>query len=199
MSWRTIGSPASTTFVFEPQIFDKPTSIPIILLARSTSFSTNQPTTSPATRLRQINLDRENSRESIPNILLTLYTSAGDVYPIRVKANQKEAIHIDQPHLTLFGTATPQYFYEYLASVHVAENPFHAECLKLIKKLSEQPTRTMQRRQLMRAMKLKAADFDQIVLTLCEQGEIESIIIETATKPARGYQLGSAPIRHHAQ
>jgi hypothetical protein len=65
--------------------------------------------------LRQINLDRENSRESIPNILLTLYTSAGDVYPVRVKANQKEPIHIDQPHLTLFGTATPQYFYEALS------------------------------------------------------------------------------------
>ena len=75
--------------------------------------------------LRQINLDRENSRESIPNILLTLYTSAGDVYPIRVKANQKEAIHIDQPHLTLFGTATPQYFYESL-SKRMLTNGFFA-------------------------------------------------------------------------
>ena len=65
--------------------------------------------------LRQINLDRDNARESIPNILLTLYTSAGDVYPIRVKANQKDAIYVDQPHLTLFGTATPQYFYESLS------------------------------------------------------------------------------------
>lgn len=79
----------------------------------------------------------------------------------------------------------------YLASVHVAENPFHAECLKFVKKLSEQPSRTMQRRQLMRAMKLKAADLDQIVLTLCEQGEIETVIIETATKPARGYTYPS--------
>ncbi|MCP4742859.1 MAG: DUF3987 domain-containing protein, partial [Actinomycetales bacterium] len=286
--------------------------------------------------LRQINLDRENSRESIPNILLTLYTSAGDVYPIRVKANQKEAIHVDQPHLTLFGTATPQFFYEslskrmltngffarlniidvgrrgsgqspgsardlpddiletarwwadfepgtgnfmnfhpkplvvpstpdatqaidslrrmtedeynkaedagdevartawsrtcehakklaliyacsenhvepiislpavewatefamhqtrrqlYLASVHVAENPFHAECLKFIKRLTEQPARTMQRRQLMRAMKLKAADFDQIVGTLHQQEDIELVTIRTATRPAQGYRL----------
>ncbi len=286
--------------------------------------------------LRQINLDRENSRESIPNILLTLYTSAGDVYPIRVKANQKEAIHVDQPHLTLFGTATPQFFYEslskrmltngffarlniidvgrrgsgqspgsardlpddiletarwwadfepgtgnfmnfhpkplvvsstpdateaidslrrmtedeynkaedagdevartawsrtcehakklalifacsenhvepiislpavewstefamhqtrrqlYLASVHVAENPFHAECLKFIKRLTEQPGRTMQRRQLMRAMKLKAADFDQIVGTLQQQEDIELVTIRTATRPAQGYRL----------
>jgi hypothetical protein len=54
---------------------------------------------------RQINSDQDNRRESIPNILLTLYTSASDIYPTRVKANQKEAIHVDQPHLTLFGTA----------------------------------------------------------------------------------------------
>lgn len=285
--------------------------------------------------LRQINLDRENSRESIPNILLTLYTSAGDVYPIRVKANQKEAIHIDQPHLTLFGTATPQYFYEslskrmltngffarlniidvgkrgsgqspgsardlpeeildtakwwadfepgsgnflnfhpspivvqttpdaaeaidqlrlmteneydaaeealdevartawsrtcehakklaliyacsenhiepliglpavewatefamhqtrrqlYLASVHVAENPFHAECLKLLKRLSEQPDQRMQRQHLLKYMKCKAADLDQILQTLVQQGEIQPITMPTATKTAQGFQ-----------
>lgn len=286
--------------------------------------------------LRQINLDRENSRESIPNILLTLYTSAGDVYPIRVKANQKEAIHVDQPHLTLFGTATPQYFYEslskrmltngffarlniidvgkrgkgqtpgsardlpeeiletakwwadfepghgnflnfhpkplrvafasdaecaitelrvqteveydkaddagdevaraawsrtcehakklaliyacsanhmqpeitldavrwasefalhqtrrqlYLASVHVAENPFHKECLKFIKKLSEHPDRQMQRQHLLKYMKCKAVEFDQIVLTLLQQDEIEVTSIPTKTKTAQGFRL----------
>ena len=288
--------------------------------------------------LRQINLDRENKRESIPNILLTLYTSASDVYPIRVKANQKEAIHIDQPHLTLFGTATPQYFYEslsqrmlanglfarmmivdigkrgrgqvpgtardlpdsilqtarwwdefcpgqrkkgnlyevhpeprvvpftpeaeqavkhlqhmgedeydqadaandeigkaawartcenakklaliyacsekhkspvitlpaiewattfamhqtrrqlYLAATYVAENPFHAECLKLTRKLKDAGGQ-MARRQLMRAMRCKAADFDQIISTLMQQGDIVAVEISTRTKPAQGYQL----------
>ncbi len=78
--------------------------------------------------LRQINLDRENKRESIPNVLLTLYTSAADVYPIRVKAGQKEAAHIDQPHLTLFGTATPQYFYESL-SQRMLTNGFFARLI----------------------------------------------------------------------
>lgn len=285
--------------------------------------------------LRQINLDRENRRESIPNILLTLYTSANDVYPIRVKAGQKETIHIDQPHLTLFGTATPQYFYEslsqrmltngffarmividvgrrgagqtpgsarylpapiletarwwaeyqpgtgnlseahpeprivqfepdaaaaveqlqrmteaeydraeeakdevartawsrtcenakklaliyacsenhenpviglsavewatafamhqtrrqlYLAATYVAENPFHAECLKLLRKLREAGGQ-MARRQLMRAMRCKAADFDQIVSTLMQQGDIVPVTIPTKTKPAQGYQI----------
>ncbi|HUT91253.1 MAG TPA: DUF3987 domain-containing protein [Thermoguttaceae bacterium] len=284
--------------------------------------------------LRQINLDRENRRESIPNILLTLYTSANDVYPIRVKAGQKETIHVDQPHLTLFGTATPQYFYEslsqrmlsngffarmividvgkrgagqtpgsardvpesiietarwwadyrpgtgnlqkfhpqprvvpfepdaaeaveqlqktteaeydraeeakdevartawsrtcenakklsliyacsenhedpliglpavewatafamhqtrrqlYLAATYVAENPFHAECLKLMRKLRESGGQ-MARRQLMRAMRCKAADFDQIITTLLQQGDIVAVTIPTKTKSAQGYQ-----------
>lgn len=65
--------------------------------------------------LRQINSDHDNRRESIPNILLTLYTSASDIYPTRVKAGQRDVVHIDQPHLTLFGTATPQFFYESLS------------------------------------------------------------------------------------
>lgn len=285
--------------------------------------------------LRQINLDHENRRESIPNILLTLYTSANDIYPIRVKAGQKETVHVDQPHVTLFGTATPQHFYEslsnrmltngffarlsiidvgrrgagqtpgsarnvpdsileiaqwwadfrpgsgnlenfhpeprevrfdpdaaqaveqfrsmteaeydraessqdevgraawsrtcenakklaliyacsenhqepviglsavewatafamhqtrrqlYLAATYVAENPFHAECLKLLRKLKESGGQ-MARRQLMRAMRCKASDFDQIVGTMIQQGDIEVVTIPTRTKPAQGYRV----------
>ncbi len=288
--------------------------------------------------LRQINLDRENKRESIPNILLTLYTSANDVYPIRVKAGQKEAAHIDQPHLTLFGTATPQYFYEslsrrmltngffarlmivdigkrnagqtpgparnlpqpilqtarwwtefqpgttrrnllevhpeprvvpctpeaqeaisslqrqteaeydkahdrndevarvawsrttenagklaiiyacsenhenptiglpavqwarqfavhqtrrqlFLATSYVAENPFHAECLKVIRRLRETSDGQMARNKLMRLMHCKVADFDQIVGTLITQGDIVPVEIQTKTKNAQGYRI----------
>ena len=289
--------------------------------------------------LRQINFDRENKHESIPNILLTLYTSANDVYPIRVKAGQKEMAHVDQPHLTLFGTATPQYFYEalshrmltnglfarmiivdigkrgrgqlpgsardlpedimqtarwwaefspgrpmagnlynvhpdprivpftseaeqalqklqrmgeeewdkahasgdepgktawsrtcenatrlallyacsenhedsviglpaiewatafamhqtrrqlYLATTYVAENPFHAECLKLLRRLADATGHRMQRQHLLRAMRCKAADFDQLVATLIQQGEIIPVDIPSKTKAAQGYQL----------
>lgn len=286
--------------------------------------------------LRQINSDQDNRRESIPNILLTLYTSASDLYPTRVKANQKEPTLVDQPHLTLFGTATPQYFYEslsrrmltngffarlciidvgrrgegqkpgsarqipdsilevakwwadfqpgtgnflnfhpapqvvpfepeaeeaitelrhlteseydraeqandevartawsrtteqatklaliyacsadhnaprisldavrwatefamhqtrrqlFLASVHVADNPFHAECLKLLKILRDAPHARMQRQHLLRSMRCKAADFDQIIATLTQSGEIEAISLPSATKSAVGYQI----------
>lgn len=274
--------------------------------------------------LRQINMDRENRRESIPNVLLTLYTSANDVYPLRVKAGQKEASHIDQPHLTLFGTATPQYFYEslsqrmltngffarliivdigkrgegqtpgsarnlpepiiqtarwwaefqpgtrqgnlmdihpepyvvsctpqaveaiadlqrlteqeydeahqrndevarvawsrthenakklalihacsvnhenptididgvewaktfaihqtrrqlYLAQCYVAANPFHADCLRLMRKLRETPEQQMEHSPLLKAMHMKAADFRELIQTLMQQGELATI------------------------
>ncbi len=286
--------------------------------------------------LRQINLDRDGGRESIPNILLTLYTSAGDIYPLRVKANQKETGYVDQPHLTLFGTATPKFFYEslsqqmlcngffarlniidvgrrgkgqtpgsardlpdeilevakwwadffpgggnfmrehprplrvpftsdaeaainelrerteveydqaddagdevaraawsrtcehakklaliyavsvnhmkpqitlaavnwasefslhqtrrqlYLASVHVAENPFHKECLKLTKRLAEHPERQMQRQHLLKFMKCKAIEFNQIIDTLVQQDTIDIVTIPTRTRSAQGYRL----------
>ncbi len=76
----------------------------------------------------------------------------------------------------------------YMARLHVAENPFHAECLKLIRKLNEAGGQ-MQRQHLLRAMRCKAADFEQIVSTLMQQGELEPVEIRTRTKPARGYRV----------
>jgi hypothetical protein len=77
----------------------------------------------------------------------------------------------------------------YLASIHVANNPFHAECLRLKKRLADRPDRTMSRREIMRSMTVKANDFDQIILTLLQQEEIEPVTIHTKTKPAQGYRL----------
>ncbi len=73
--------------------------------------------------------------------------------------------------------------------MHVAENPFHAECLKFIKRLREHPERQMQRQHLLKYMKCKAADFDQIVLTLLQQEEIEIVSIPTKTKSAQGFRV----------
>ena len=47
----------------------------------------------------------------------------------------------------------------------------------------------MARRKLMRAMRCKAADFDQIVGTLLQQGDIVPVEIPTKTKPAQGYRI----------
>jgi hypothetical protein len=288
--------------------------------------------------LRQINLDRENKRESIPNILLTLYTSADAVYPIRVKAGQKEAGSIDQPHLTLFGTATPQYFYEslsqrmltngffarliivdigkrsagqtpgsarhlpesilqtarwwaeyqpgsrkanllgvhpeprpvpctpeaaeaidalqrqteaeydlahdrndevakvawsrttenasklallyacsenhedpviglpavqwasafathqtrrqlFLAANYVAENPFHAECLKVVRKLREAPERQLQHQILLKRMKMKTKDFKELIETLIQRGDVVTTSVQTPGRTGLIYRL----------
>jgi hypothetical protein len=77
----------------------------------------------------------------------------------------------------------------YMAAGHVAENPFHAECLRLVRKLRESPDRQMARNKLMRLMHCKAADFDQIVGTLLQQGDIVPLDIPTKTKTAQGYRL----------
>ncbi|MCA8985825.1 MAG: bifunctional DNA primase/polymerase [Planctomycetaceae bacterium] len=82
----------------------------------------------------------------------------------------------------------------FMAQSHVADNPFHAECLKLLKKLRDAGGR-MGRNKLMRTMHLKMADFNQIISTLLSQGDINTVDIPTKTKPAFGYQLASE-IRH---
>jgi hypothetical protein len=50
----------------------------------------------------------------------------------------------------------------------------------------------MPRRELMRALKNKAADFDQIVATLIQQGEIETLSIESKAKKILAYCLTNA-------
>ncbi len=77
----------------------------------------------------------------------------------------------------------------FMAAGHVAENPFHAECLKLMRRLRESPGCTMARNKLMRAMRAKVSDFDQIVGTLLNQGDIELVDLPTKTKTALGYRL----------
>lgn len=77
----------------------------------------------------------------------------------------------------------------FMAHNHVAENPFHAECLKLLRTLREAPDQQMQRQHLLRAMRCKAADFDQIIVTLVQQGDIVPVAISTRTKTAQGYRL----------
>ncbi len=77
----------------------------------------------------------------------------------------------------------------FMAQSHVAENPFHADCLKLFRKLREAPDQQMQRQHLLRAMRCKAADFDQMIITLVQQGDIVPVTIQTRTKTAQGYRL----------
>jgi hypothetical protein len=76
----------------------------------------------------------------------------------------------------------------FMARQHVAENPFHAECLKVLRLLREAGGQ-MPRRELMRLMHCKAADFDQIVGTLAQQEDVVAVNIITRTKPVQEYRL----------
>lgn len=58
---------------------------------------------------------RDARFESIMGTMLTMSTSSGSIYPMRRKAGKESGGIIDQPHLTIFGTATPKYYYESLS------------------------------------------------------------------------------------
>ena len=60
----------------------------------------------------------------------------------------------------------------FMAQSHVAENPFHAECLKFVQKLREAPGRRLPHSKLLKRMKLDAQAFQKIVQTLVQQGDI---------------------------
>ena len=65
--------------------------------------------------MRQIKSDKDGVRESIPAVLMTLYSSSSTNYPIRMKSGQKGRGKVRQPNLTVFGTATPAEFYSSLS------------------------------------------------------------------------------------
>jgi len=60
-----------------------------------------------------------------------------------------------------------------MAEGHVAENPFHAECLKAIEKLGNAPDHALPHSVLLKRMKIKAKDFREITDTLIQRGDIE--------------------------
>jgi hypothetical protein len=80
--------------------------------------------------LGSINRARDGRNEMIMQILLKMYGSSRTRYPLRKKAGQTEPLVIQQPSLTLFGTAVPQYFYRALSG-RMLNNGFFARTLVL--------------------------------------------------------------------
>lgn len=72
---------------------------------------------------------------------------------------------------------------------HVAENPFHAHCLRLLQKLRLAPRNELSRSVLLKRMKVKARDFDEIADTLKESGIIDSNAAKTGGRDACVYRL----------
>ena len=77
----------------------------------------------------------------------------------------------------------------FLAGSYVAENPFHAECLKLLRKLREAPGQRLSHSILLKRMKTKAKDFRELVETLAQRGEVQVITTPRAGSPLVEYEL----------
>jgi len=78
--------------------------------------------------LRSISGAKDARYENIMSTLLMFYTSSDHLFPMRTKAGQTKAGSINQPSLTLFGTATPKYYYGAL-SERMLTNGFFSRML----------------------------------------------------------------------
>ena len=65
--------------------------------------------------LQSINKSKDARHEQIMTTLLTMYSSANSVYPMRRKAGKESPGVINQPNLVVFGTAIPNHYYESLS------------------------------------------------------------------------------------
>ncbi len=80
--------------------------------------------------LQSINKSKDARHEAIMSTLLTMYSSANSVFPMRRKAGKESPGVIDQPGLVIFGTAIPNHYYEAL-SERMLTNGFFARMLIL--------------------------------------------------------------------
>lgn len=81
----------------------------------------------------------------------------------------------------------------FMASTHVADNPFHAECLKVMEKLREAPAGKLDHSTLLKRMKMPAKDFRELMETMQERGDIGKTQVPTAGRTGTYYQLAA----HH--
>jgi hypothetical protein len=75
----------------------------------------------------------------------------------------------------------------FMANSHVSENPFHAECMKFMRKLQAAPDKRLTHSVLLKRMKIDAKTFQEIVTTLEQQGDIVPRTITTAGRPQKCY------------
>jgi hypothetical protein len=77
----------------------------------------------------------------------------------------------------------------FMAASHVADNPFHAECLKLLEKLRDAPGNELAHSVLLKRMKMDAKTFSVLIETLAQQGDIEVVTVPRAGSAYRSYRL----------
>jgi hypothetical protein len=77
----------------------------------------------------------------------------------------------------------------FMAASHVAENPFHAECLKALEKLRSAPGGELPHSVLLKRMKMDTKAFAALIDTLCQQGDVEIVTAPTPGRTMRAYRL----------
>jgi hypothetical protein len=80
--------------------------------------------------LQSINKARDARHENIMGTLLTMFSSANSIFPMRRKAGREAPGAIDQPCLVVFGTAIPNHYYDAL-SERMLTNGFFARTIIL--------------------------------------------------------------------
>ncbi len=77
----------------------------------------------------------------------------------------------------------------FMALANVADNPFHADCLRFTRKLREAPGHTMSHSVLLKRMKVDAQTFQKIAQTLQIQGDIDASAVTTSGRCSISYRL----------
>jgi len=77
----------------------------------------------------------------------------------------------------------------FMAQTYVADNPFHAECLKFLQKLRDAQDKTLAHSVLLKRMKMDAKNFLVLVTTLEQRGDIEIRTQSSSGRPGRFYRL----------
>jgi hypothetical protein len=77
----------------------------------------------------------------------------------------------------------------FMAAGHVAENPFHAECLKVMQKLRAAPNRELPHQVLLKRMKMEATRFRELMQTLMVQGDVRASDLITTGRTGTVYRL----------
>ncbi|MGE4157631.1 MAG: bifunctional DNA primase/polymerase [Planctomycetota bacterium] len=80
----------------------------------------------------------------------------------------------------------------FMAQAFVADNPFHAECLKFLQKLRESPERELAHSVLLKRMKTDAKNFLVLVTTLEQRGDIVIRMQSSSGRPGRFYRLAES-------
>jgi hypothetical protein len=82
----------------------------------------------------------------------------------------------------------------FMADNHVAENPYHADCLRLIRRLQDTPEHELPHSVLLKRMKMDARSFQELIATLEQQGDLVTTITATNGRPQRAYRLAQRPL-----